>query len=88
MDVATIVELISTLGFPIACVLALGFFVYKLWKQSTDRENRLMAEIAENRKVNEKAIETIALYAERLTHIEGNIEEIKTDVIMIKEHIQ
>ena len=47
-----------------------------------------MAEITETRLVNEKAIETIALYAERLTHIEGNIEEIKNDVTQIKEHIQ
>jgi chromosome segregation ATPase len=46
-----------------------------------------MAEIEENRKVNEKAIETIALYAERLTHIETNITEIKDDVTEIKRKI-
>lgn len=88
MDLGMVVELIGTLGFPIVCVLAMGIFVYKLWKQSVERENKLIAEITENRLVNEKAIETITLYAERLTKIEGNIEEIKTDVIQIKEHIQ
>jgi chromosome segregation ATPase len=88
MDISLIVELIGTLGFPIVCVLCLAIFVYKIWKQSVEREKVLMEEITENRLVNEKAIETIALYAERLTHIEGNIEEIKTDVIQIKEHMK
>ena len=46
-----------------------------------------MEEITENRLVNEKAIETIALYAERLTHIESNIDEIKNDVVLIKDKI-
>lgn len=88
MEIATIVELITTLGFPIACVLAMGFFVWKIYNQSVEREKTLMAEIAENRLVNEKAIETIALYAERLTHIEDNITEIKNDVVLIKDKIQ
>ena len=87
MEVGVIVELISTLGFPIAIVIALGFFVWTIYKQSVEREEKLMAEITENRLVNEKAIETIAKYAERLTHIEDNITEIKQDVTLIKEKI-
>lgn len=96
------INIISTLGFPIACVLGMGYFIYKIYNDTTaqnnknmekvqarcqEREDRLYAEIAENRKVNQQAIETIALYAERLTHMETNIEEIKTDVIIIKEKI-
>ena len=87
MEIGLIVELISTVGFPIMCVLALGFFVWHIYKQSVTREEKLMAEITENRLVNEKAIETIAKYAERLTHIEDNITEIKNDVTLIKEKI-
>ena len=87
MEVATIVELISTIGFPIVCVLALGYFIWVVYKQSVTREEKLLAEITENRLVNEKAIETIALYAERLTHIEDNITEIKSDVTLIKDKI-
>jgi chromosome segregation ATPase len=87
MDVALIVEIIGSVGFPIACVLALGLFVWKIYNQSVKRETSLMVEIEENRRVNEKAIETIALYAERLSHIENNIAEIKGDVIEIKSKI-
>ena len=87
MELAVIIELIGTVGFPIACVLALGFFVFKLWQQSAEREKTLMAEIAENRLVNQKAIETISQYAERLNHIEDNLTEVKSDVVYIKDRI-
>lgn len=87
MELGVIVELITTIGFPIVCVLALGYFVWHIYKQSVTREEKLMQEITENRLVNEKAIETIAKYAERLTHIEENITEIKNDVVLIKEKI-
>ena len=87
MELAVIIELIGTVGFPIVCVLCLGIFVYKLWQQSVSREEKLMAEITENRLVNKQAIETISLYAERLTHIEDNIAEIRDDVLVIKDKI-
>lgn len=87
MEITTFIELISTLGFPIACVIALGFFVWKIYKQSIERENKLMAEITENRLVNEKAIATIAQFAERFTHIESDVELIKNDINLIKEKV-
>lgn len=87
MELGAIVELIGTVGFPIACVLALGFFVWNIYKQSVVREDKLMQEITENRLVNEKAIETISQYAERLTHIEETITEVRNDVSLIKEKV-
>lgn len=87
MDVKLITELIASLGFPIALVIAMGFFIYKLWQQSVTREEKLMAEITENRIVNEKAVETIAQFAERFTKIEDDVSTIKSDVVSIKEKI-
>lgn len=87
MTIEVITGLITNLGFPVAIVIALGFFVWTIYKQSVVREEKLLTEIAENRLVNEKAIETIAQYAERLTHIEGSIERIENDVVLIKEKI-
>lgn len=87
MDNAAIMELISTLGFPIVVCLALGFFIYKIWEQSVTREEKLMTEITQNRLVNEKAVETIAKFAERFTHIEEDVSEIKNDVVLIKDKI-
>jgi hypothetical protein len=46
-----------------------------------------MTEITENRLVNEKAIETISLFAERFSHIENDVESIKNDIVVIKEKL-
>lgn len=80
MDITFWTEIIGTLGFPIALVLAMGFFIWTIYKQSVAREEKLMQEIAENRAVNNKAIETLTLYAERLGNIETDVKEIK-DII-------
>lgn len=87
MDIALITELIASLGFPIALVIAMGWFIFKLWKQSAAREEKLMAEITENRLVNEKAVATIAQFAERFTHVETDVAEIKNDIVLIKDKI-
>lgn len=47
MEVGVIMELITTVGFPIACVIALFWFIYKLQVESVKREERLMAIIEE-----------------------------------------
>ena len=77
MEMNTMVELIASLGFPIACVLALGFFVYKLWQQSVKREEKLIEEITENRVVNAKFAEIIAEYKTTLSEIKTDVKDIK-----------
>lgn len=93
------VEIISTLGFPIACVLAMGAFIFYIYKQTTkenadnmekvqarckEREDKLYDELAKCREVNSKAIETIAQYATKIDDIQKDVSEIKTDVAIIK----
>jgi hypothetical protein len=84
MDITFIVELISSVGFPIAAVIAMGLFILKIYKSSEAREQSLMEEIKENRKINADAITTIARYAESLDGIREDIREIKTDITAIK----
>lgn len=93
------VEIISTLGFPIACVCAMGTFIFYIYKQTTkenadnmekvqarckEREDKLYDELAKCREVNSKAIETIAQYATKIDDIQKDVSEIKTDVAIIK----
>ena len=85
MDITMIGELISNFGFPIALVIAMGFFIWKMYKQSVTREDKLMAEIAECRVVNDKAIETLSVYAERLSIIETEVKEIKNIILTTSE---
>ena len=81
MDIAMIGDLISNFGFPIVLVLAMGLFIWKMYQQSVTREEKLMNEIAECRVVNEKAIETLSIYAERIGVIEADVKEIKSIII-------
>lgn len=81
MDINMFTELISTVGLPVALVIVMGLFIFKLYKDSVKREEKLTTEITENRVVITKAVETIALYAERLSVIEGDVKEIKDIVI-------
>ena len=81
MDIAMIGDLISNFGFPIVLVLAMGLFIWKMYQQSVTREDKLMNEIAECRAVNEKAIETLSVYAERIGVIEADVKEIKSIII-------
>jgi chromosome segregation ATPase len=78
------VDIISTVGFPIACVIGLGWFIYKIYNDTTKREDKLYEELANCRAVNEKAIDTIAHYAEKLDIIQSDINDIKTDITVIK----
>ena len=78
MTLEVITGLIANLGFPIAIVIALGAFIWSIYKQSVAREEKLMNEIAENRTINQKFAEIIAGY-------EITLGEIKTDVKEIKE---
>ena len=76
-------QIVSTLGFPIACAIALAFFVYKLYQDSKERENKFFVEIAENRKVNAKFAEIIAKYETQLEEIKSDVKEIKDDINII-----
>lgn len=70
MDIVAIGELVSSLGFPIALVVALCFFIWTIYQQSVKREEKLL-------EVNEKAISTLSLYAEKLEIIQNDVSTIK-----------
>lgn len=84
MDLAVILELIGTVGFPIVAVIVLCWFIYKIYKASEKREETLRTEIQENRAINAEAIKTLALYAERLGNIESDVKEIK-DIVLSEQ---
>ena len=87
MDIALITELVASLGFPIVVVIALGWFIYQVYKKSEAREDKLMNEISETRNVNATAIATIAKFAENLDVIQRDVNEIKEDILVISKKI-
>ena len=86
MDIQPIVELITNLGFPIVCCLALGYFVWqfanKLNNDSISRENRLMDYFDKQNTVlttmsnnMEKMSTTLDDINQRLVAVEGKVED-------------
>jgi hypothetical protein len=75
------VNLISQFGFPIVAVLAMGAFIWVIYKRSEVREDKLTEELTKSQDINAKAIETLAVYNERLGNIETDVKAIKDNII-------
>ncbi len=79
-----IMQLIQQFGFPIACVVVCGWFIYTMYKDmvanNKEREEKLYNEITECRIVNSKALDTIAHYATKLDVIKEDVKDIKEKV--------
>ena len=84
------VELISTLGFPIVCCVAVGYVFYqmlnKVLTDSKERENNLMTltrdisvKIAELGQIIDKNTENISIMNERLEKLNEEIKKVKED---------
>ena len=82
------VNLISTLGFPIVCCVAVGYVFYqmlnKVLSDSKERENNLMnltreisVKIAELGQIIDKNTENISIMNERLEKLNDEVKEIK-----------
>ena len=87
MEIALFLEIIGTVGFPIAAVVALGWFIYKIYKASEKREAELRQEIKENREINGKFADIISKYSVEITEIKTDIKDIKQDMMLLTEHI-
>lgn len=87
MSLDAILNIISSVGFPIACAIALAVFIWKIViitvNNQKEREDKLYNELAECRSVNEKAIATIAQYADSLSTIKQDVGHIKNDITVI-----
>jgi F0F1-type ATP synthase membrane subunit b/b' len=83
MELTALIELIPTLGFPIVLVIAMGWFIFKIYNQSVERENKLFGELTENRAINAKFAEIIAQYEIELGEIKTDVKDIKD--VLIKQ---
>jgi len=88
MDIGVASQFINTFGFPIACVIACGFFIYKMWGQQIKDKEKLYTELEKSRQTTDKATEatskaldTIRAYAEKLDIIQNDVKEIKVKVV-------
>ena len=101
MALEALIEVFTSVGLPVALIIVLIFIVYQMGKRQNEqadknmeavqarckeREDKLYDEIKENRLVNEKAIDTIGRYAEKLDNIQSDVREIKQDITLLMMH--
>lgn len=85
MDLQSVIDLVSSLGFPIVAVIALGFFVYKISlvyrndcnsriqeieASAEKRENKFYEQLAESNEVLERFNDTLIRIDAKLESIE------------------
>lgn len=84
MDWNSITQIISTVGFPIFCVVCLGYFVWKAFnmvmQNNKEREAKLYDTIAEIRGQLKEASTTNASFIKILETMSKDIEDIKEKI--------
>lgn len=84
MDWNSITQIISTVGFPIFCVVCLGYFVWKAFnmvmQNNKEREGKLYDTIAEIRGQLKEASATNASFVKILENMSKDIEDIKDKI--------
>lgn len=80
-----IVQMISTIGFPIVAVIGMAYFYMKMWtaqnEQNVQREEKLMAlvrELSQNLadigRIVDENTKVLAILTERVSELEGEIK--------------
>lgn len=81
MNISDLTSIISSVGFPIFCVLALGYFVWKAFNMvmtnNKEREAKLYDTITDVRAQLKTASETNASFIKVLEAMSEDIDEIK-----------
>lgn len=86
------ITVISTLGFPIACVLGMAFFIWQVYKNYTAtskaREDKLYAMIGECQTANEELLKTNASFVAVIDKYNEDLTAIRNDVAVIKNFFE
>ena len=84
MGIEEITSAITTLGFPIICVIACGYFINNMIKaqreENQNREEKYIETINKFSTVLEKVNENLINNNKRLEYIENKLDEICIDI--------
>ena len=84
MGIEEITSAITTLGFPIICVIACGYFINNMIKaqrqENQNREEKYIETINKFSTVLEKVNENLINNNKRLEYIENKLDEICLDI--------
>lgn len=86
------VEVLQSVGFPIFCVLALGYFVYssyqKMITDTKEREDKLYAMLTSAQATISSAVENNVKLAAQIEIMQKNVEKLADDIEDIKDSVK
>ena len=89
MDATMITEIVAGLGFPAACVLGLGWFLYQVFQRTTTQNEMNMAQMqARCAEREERLYQQIDKFGESLNNFNATLVRIDTRLEVVEEHIK
>lgn len=92
MEIDIVERLITTVGFPIVCVLGLAYFIYRSYQtinnDNRDREAKLYEMLGKTQAQLDQAQDTNAKFISVLEQINHDTEAMKADIDDIKDTIK
>ena len=88
MDINILEQAVTSFGFPIVCVFALGWFIWYLTKVGQQDKEKLYAELAENRIINQSFVSTLQAINAEVQDVRNEMRSMKEDVEVIKNKIE
>ena len=86
------VQVLQSVGFPIFCVLALGYFVYssyqKMIADTKEREDKLYTMLASAQSTISSAVENNVKLAAQIEIMQKNVEKLAEDIEDIKDSVK
>ena len=86
------VQVLQSVGFPIFCVLALGYFVYssyqKMITDTKEREDKLYTMLASAQATISSAVENNVKLAAQIEIMQKNVEKLAEDIEDIKDSVK
>ena len=86
------VEVLQSVGFPIFCVLALGYFVYssyqKMITDTKEREDKLYAMLTSAQATISSAVENNVKLAAQIEIMQKNVEKLADEIEDIKDSVK
>lgn len=82
MTIDTMTSLISSVGFPIACVLGLAWFLWQMWKkQQADNEKQVETLMKQNEAREER-------YSKQIDKFNDTLQNFNTTLIRIDARLE
>ena len=86
------VQVLQSVGFPIFCVLALGYFVYssyqKMITDTKEREDKLYTMLTTAQATISSAVENNVKLAAQIEIMQKNVEKLADDIEDIKDSVK